>query len=79
VIRAVRRRRGGGTHLTDGANQQRGATPERSAIMTRQHPTPSRLIRRLRPSPERFAAAAAVQDPGLLLRLQAAMSACRAR
>jgi hypothetical protein len=72
VIRAVRRRRDGGTHLTDGANQQPGAAPERSAIMTRQHNTPRRLVRRLRPSPERFAAAAAAQDPGLMLRLQAA-------
>jgi hypothetical protein len=40
--------------------------------MNRQHYTPSRLVRRLWPSPERFAAAAAVYDPGLLLRLQAA-------
>ena len=47
--------------------------------MTRQHTTPRRLVRRLRPSPERFAAAAAVQDPGLLLQLQAAISACPAR
>jgi hypothetical protein len=40
--------------------------------MTRQHPTPRRLVRRLRPAPERFAAAAALQNPGLLLQLQAA-------
>jgi hypothetical protein len=39
--------------------------------MTRHHPTPSRLVRRLRPSPERFAAAAAVYDPTLLLQLRA--------
>ena len=31
----------------------------------------SNLIRRLRPSPERLAAAAALHDSGLLLRLQA--------
>ena len=72
MSRAVRRRRDGGTHLTNGANHQLGAGPERSAIMTRQHTTPRRLVRRLRPSPERFAAAAAAQDPGLLLQLQAA-------
>ena len=40
--------------------------------MTRQDPTPRRLARRLRPAPERFAAAAALQNPGLLLQLQAA-------
>jgi Na+/H+ antiporter NhaA len=44
--------------------------------MTRQHTTTRRLarqlVRRLRPAPERFAAAAAVQSPGLLLQLQAA-------
>ena len=44
--------------------------------MTRQHPTSRRLVRRLvrrlRPAPERFAAAAALQNPGLLLQLQAA-------
>jgi hypothetical protein len=40
--------------------------------MTRQHQTPRRLVRRLRPAPERFAAAAALQNPGLLLQLQAA-------
>jgi hypothetical protein len=44
--------------------------------MTRQHTTPRRpirrLARRLRPSPERFAAAAALQSPGLLLQLRAA-------
>ena len=64
MSRAVRCRRDGGTHLTNGANHQLGAGP---------------LVRRLRPSPERFAAAAAVQDPGLLLQLQAAISACPAR
>jgi hypothetical protein len=40
--------------------------------MTRQHPTRSSIIRRLRLSPDRFAAAAALQDPNLLLRLKAA-------
>ena len=40
--------------------------------MTGQHPTSRRLVRRLRPAPERFAAAAALQNPGLLLQLQAA-------
>ena len=45
--------------------------------MTRQHPTPISIIRRLRPSPDRFAAAAAVQDPSLLLQLQAARHATR--
>jgi hypothetical protein len=40
--------------------------------MTRQHPTLSSVVRRLRPSPERFAAAAAWQDPTLLMQLQAA-------
>jgi len=42
--------------------------------MTRQHPTLSSVVRRLRPSPERFAAAAALQDPTLLMQLQAARS-----
>lgn len=40
--------------------------------MARQHPVLSSLVRRLRPAPERFAAAGAVQDPSLLLQLQAA-------
>jgi hypothetical protein len=40
--------------------------------MTRTHATLSSLVRRLRPSPERFAAAAALQDPSLLLRYRAA-------
>ena len=40
--------------------------------MTGQHPTSRRLVRRLRPAPERFAAAAALENPGLLLQLQAA-------
>jgi hypothetical protein len=40
--------------------------------MTRQHPTPRSLIRGLRPSPTGIAAAAAAQDPGPLLQLQAA-------
>jgi hypothetical protein len=31
----------------------------------------SRLVRRLRPSPERFAAAAALYDPALMLALRA--------
>jgi hypothetical protein len=39
--------------------------------MTRQHATPRRPVRRLRPAPERFAAAAALQNPGLLLQLRA--------
>jgi hypothetical protein len=39
--------------------------------MTREHLTPSSLLRRLGPSPESLAAAAALHDPGLLLRLQA--------
>jgi hypothetical protein len=40
--------------------------------MTRPHRTLGRLIRRLRPAPARFAAAAAVHDPSLLLALRAA-------
>ena len=40
--------------------------------MTREHPTAISIIRRLRPSPDRFAAAAALQDPSLLLQLRAA-------
>jgi hypothetical protein len=40
--------------------------------MTRQHPTLIRLLRKLRPAPERFAAAAAVYDPSLLLYLRSA-------
>ena len=40
--------------------------------MTRKHPTVHRIVRRLRPSPERIAAAAAVQDPNPLLQLRAA-------
>jgi hypothetical protein len=40
--------------------------------MTRQHPNLSSVIRRLRLAPDRFAAAAALQDPTLLLGLQAA-------
>ena len=39
--------------------------------MTRHDANLGRLARLLRPSPERFAAAAALQDPSLLLRLQA--------
>jgi hypothetical protein len=39
--------------------------------MARHHSAPTNLIRRLRPSPERFAAAAAVHDPSLLLALEA--------
>jgi hypothetical protein len=42
--------------------------------MTRQHPTRSSIARRLPLSPDRFAAAAALQDPNLLLQLQAAPS-----
>ena len=36
----------------------------------RHHPALSSVVRRLRPSPERFAAAAALHDPNLLLQLQ---------
>jgi Na+/H+ antiporter NhaA len=39
--------------------------------MARQHPTLTSFARRLRPDPERFAAAAALQDPSLLLRARA--------
>jgi hypothetical protein len=39
--------------------------------MARQHQTLSSLIRALRSSPASFAAAAALQDPGPLLQLQA--------
>jgi hypothetical protein len=39
--------------------------------MARQHQTLSSLIRALRSSPAGFAAAAALQDPGPLLQLQA--------
>ncbi len=39
--------------------------------MAWQHPTPRSLMPRLRPTPERVAAAAALHDPSLLLRLQA--------
>jgi hypothetical protein len=39
--------------------------------MARQHPTLISFARRLRPDPERFAAAAAVQDPSLLLQASA--------
>jgi hypothetical protein len=42
--------------------------------MARQHPTRSSVVRRLLLSPERLAAAAALQDPNLLLQLQAARS-----
>ena len=42
--------------------------------MTRQHPSLTRIIRRLRPSPDRLAAAGAVQDASLLLALQTARS-----
>jgi hypothetical protein len=42
--------------------------------MARQHSLPVSVARRLRPSPERFAAADAPQDPNLLLQLQAARS-----
>jgi hypothetical protein len=42
--------------------------------MARQHTARSSLLRRLRPSPDRFAAAAALQDPNLLLQLRAAQS-----
>ena len=42
--------------------------------MTRQHATRSSIVRRLRLPPDRFAAAAALQDPSLLLQLQAAQS-----
>jgi hypothetical protein len=36
-----------------------------------QHPAVRRVVRRLRPSPTSFAAAAAFYDPGPLLQLQA--------
>jgi len=39
--------------------------------MARQHPSPRGLFRWLRPSPEGLAAAAALYDPALLLRLRA--------
>ncbi len=39
--------------------------------MAWQHPTPRSLMPRLRPTPERVAAAAALHDPSLLLRLLA--------
>ena len=39
--------------------------------MARHHATSSSFIHRLRPSPERFAAAAALHDPNLLLQLRA--------
>jgi hypothetical protein len=42
--------------------------------MTRQHATRISIARRLRLSADRFAAAAALQDPNLLLQLQAAQS-----
>ena len=40
--------------------------------MTRARPNSISIIRRLRPSPDRLAAASALQDPNLLLHLQAA-------
>jgi hypothetical protein len=46
--------------------------------MTRQHPTVRTLLRRLRPAPERFAAAAALQDPSLLMQAQAVRPRCAA-
>jgi hypothetical protein len=60
--------RGMATHLTDGATRH-GAAPKRSATM---NPLLSNLVRRLRPSPERFAAAAALYDNTPLLQLRAA-------
>jgi hypothetical protein len=42
--------------------------------MTRLHTNARSLLRRLRPSPERFAAGAAAQDPNPLLQLRAARS-----
>ena len=39
--------------------------------MVREHTTLKSLVRRLRPTPETFAAAAAVYDPGPLLQLLA--------
>ena len=42
--------------------------------MTRQHAARSTVVRRLRLSPDRIAAAAALQDPNLLLQLKAAES-----
>jgi hypothetical protein len=40
--------------------------------MTRRHATPTGFARRLRPTAADFAAAAAPQDPNLLLQLRAA-------
>ncbi|MEN3281121.1 MAG: hypothetical protein V7607_2261 [Solirubrobacteraceae bacterium] len=40
--------------------------------MSRHHTTVKSLARRLRPTPTDFAAAAALNDPGLLVRAQAA-------
>ena len=40
--------------------------------MIRKHRTPRRLVARLRPAPDRFAAAAAAYDPELLIQLHAA-------
>jgi Na+/H+ antiporter 1 len=40
--------------------------------MSRNYQTVRHIARRLRPSPERFAAAGALQDPNLLLQLRAA-------
>lgn len=60
------------TYLGNGARLPGAALDERSPTMTRTHRASIRLIRRLRPSPAGFAAAAAVQDPSLLLYLQAA-------
>jgi hypothetical protein len=47
--------------------------------MAHQHPTLTRFARWLRPAPERFAAAAALQDPNLLLRLRAAQAHAQRR
>jgi hypothetical protein len=43
--------------------------------MARHHTKLSSLVRRQRPSPERFAAAAALQDPNLLLQYRAVCAA----
>lgn len=42
--------------------------------MARHHTARNSVVRRLRPSPDRFAAAGALQDPNLPLQLRAAQS-----
>jgi hypothetical protein len=68
---AVRRDGNAGTHLTDGA-EPRAPDPERSETVTRhQDSSLQRLVRRLRPAAESFAAAAAEYDSAWLLHLRA--------